>query len=99
MTFSTYQYDHEYRCGQYDRYIEEKYQSNYCVPKSVKGHKSVPKNVKGENSVPNFSIKRFAQHFTIIFFSKQRQKTEFLHMKTLHLHSQFLAYIHEIHEH
>ena len=56
MTFSTYQYDHEYRCGQYDRYIEEKYQSNYCVPKSVKGHKSVPKNVKGENSVPNFSI-------------------------------------------
>ena len=59
MTFSTYQYDHEYRCGQYDRYIEEKYQSNYCVPKSVKGHKSVPKNVKGENSVPNFSITLF----------------------------------------
>ena len=56
MTFSTYQYDLEYRYGHYDRYVAEKYQSHYCVPKIVKGHKSVPKIVKGENSVPNFSI-------------------------------------------
>ena len=42
MTFSTYQYDLEYRYGHYDRYVAEKYQSHYCVPKIVKGHKSVP---------------------------------------------------------